>query len=120
MERKLIHFSCCPEPLWVRGGLCANPDCECGEVFIDLLEYDESHPFGAGRLKLTLRIDTATWQESEPKPRSEAQDALAQEFLRDYPAEERAAWQAEIAEKRRIARRLRECRLDPHAAETGG
>jgi hypothetical protein len=119
MEPKLFPFSCCPDPLWVRGGLCANPDCECGDVFIDLLEYDKSCPSGEGRLKLTLRIDTATWQELEAPPRSEALNALAQEFLREYPAKERAAWQAEVAEKRRIVRRLRECRLDPRDVETG-
>ena len=119
MEPKLFHFSSCPDPLWVRGSLCANPDCECGDVFIDLLEHDEARPFGEGGVKLSLRLDTKTWRESQPPARPASLDGLAQDFLREYPAAERAAWQAEVAQKRQAARRLRDYRLDPRAVESG-
>ena len=32
-----FHSATYPQPLWVRGSLCANPECECGDVFLELL-----------------------------------------------------------------------------------
>jgi hypothetical protein len=115
---KLFHFSSCPDPLWVQGSLCANPDCECGDVFFDLLEHDEARPYGVGDVKLALRVDTQTWQESQSPARPASLDALALDFLREYPAAERAVWQEEVAQKRQAARRIREYRLDPRVVET--
>jgi hypothetical protein len=118
MEPRLFCFSSFPDPLWVWGSLCANPDCECGEAFIDLFEDNEAGRSARGRPKLSLRIDVENWQESQSPARPESLDNLARDFLREYPAAEQAAWKAEVAAKRQTARRLREYRLDPHDVET--
>jgi hypothetical protein len=60
MEPKLFQFTSYPEPLWVVGGLCANPDCECGDVFIELIENDETRPSNLGRAILSMRFDSVT------------------------------------------------------------
>lgn len=119
MERKLFQFTSYPDPLWVGGGLCANPECECGDVFIGLVENDETQPFSLGREILSMQIDTETWQEAQPPARPAPLDSLARDFLQEYPAAERAAWQAKVVQKRHEVRRMREYRLDPRAVETG-
>jgi len=40
MGPRLFRFSSFPDPLWVWGSRCANPDCERGEAFLDLVEED--------------------------------------------------------------------------------
>jgi hypothetical protein len=44
---------------------------------------------------------------------------LVRDFLREYPAAERAAWHAKVVQKRHGVRRMREYHLDPRAVETG-
>jgi hypothetical protein len=103
----------------VRGSLCANPECECGDVFLDLLDCTHRGRAGQDRPVLELRVDTQTWQEVEPPKRPATLEALAQEFLREYPTAARAAWRAEVERKRREARRLREHCFDLRAVEAG-
>jgi hypothetical protein len=119
MKPKLFQFASYPDPLWVAGGLCANPECECGDVFIDLVENDEARPYNLGRTILSMRFDTATWEDSQSPARPASLDCLARDFVREYPAAERAAWHAEVVQKRHGVRRMREYRLDPRAVETG-
>jgi hypothetical protein len=119
MEPRLYRFSSCPDPLWVWCRVCANPDCECGDIFVNLFEDNEAGRSARGRPRLSLGIDVESWQELPSPARPASLDSLAQDFLREYPAEEQAAWKAQLAEKRRIARRLREYRLNPRDVETG-
>jgi len=114
-----FRLTSCPDPLWVRGHLCANPDCECAETFIELLEHDETQPFGWGRVKLSLEVDVETWQETKKPARPAALETLAQDFLREYPASERHRWRAALTQKRRLTRRLQEYRIDPKLVEAG-
>lgn len=115
-----FHSTVYPHPLWVRGSLCANPECECGDVFLELLDHADGGGAKEGPPVLEMRVDTETWQELDPPARPAPLEALAREFLRAYPASgARAAWQAEVARKRREARRLREYCFDLGTVETG-
>ena len=114
-----FHSAAYPQPLWVRGSLCANPECECGDVFLELLDRTDRGRAGQDRPVLELRVDTQTWREVDPPERPATLEALAQEFLREYSTAARAAWHAEVERKRREARRLREHCFDLRAVEAG-
>ena len=58
-----FHSAAHPQPLWVRGSLCANPECECGDVFLELLDRTVRGRAGQNRPVLELRVATQTWQE---------------------------------------------------------
>ncbi len=64
-------------------------------------------------------MDGETWEEVDPPSRTPEIAALVREFLRDYPPGEREAIQKVHREKSRIARRLREYRIDPRRIEDG-
>jgi len=114
-----FHSATYPQPLWVRGSLCANPECECGHVFLELLDHADRGRAGHGPPVLEMRVDTETWQEVDAPRRPAPLEALAREFLREYSAGARAAWQAMVERRRREARRLREYCFDPRAVESG-
>ena len=97
-----FHSATYPQPLWVRGSLCANPECECRDVFLELLDHADGGGAGHGPPVLEMRVDTETWQEVDAPKRPAPLEALAREFLREYSAGARAAWQAEV--ERRGAR----------------
>ena len=107
------------KPLRVRGSLCANPECECGDVFLELSERSNPGSGKQDRVVLELRVDTETWQERDVPQRPALLEALAQEFLRDYSAGARSAWADEVEKKRREARRLREYCFEPQTVEAG-
>ncbi|MHB0958705.1 MAG: SEC-C metal-binding domain-containing protein [Pirellulaceae bacterium] len=114
-----FHSATYPQPLWVRGSLCANPECECPDVFLDLLDHADGGRAGDGPPVLEMRVDTETWQEVDAPERPAPLEALAREFLREYSADARAAWQMEVDRKRREARRLREYCFDLRTVEAG-
>jgi hypothetical protein len=84
--------------------------------FRELLEDGEST---AEEMVFQVRLDGRTWEEIVPSDRSPEVALLAEEFLRDYPPSEREAIQEVHREKARMARRLREYRIDPRWIENG-
>lgn len=100
--------------------MCANPECECGEVFLGLFDRASGGRTGRVRPVLELRVDAQTWQEVNAPERPAPLEALAREFLREYSAADRAEWQDEIERKRRQARRLREHCFDPRPWKPAG
>ena len=64
-----FHSTVYPHPLWVRGSLCANPECECGDVFLELLDHADGGGAKEGPPVLEMRVDTETWQELDPPAR---------------------------------------------------
>jgi hypothetical protein len=87
-------------------------DCDCTTVTFTLSELTESGAPLLGGLAFKVPVDGLTWEEVDPPSRSEKGTALVEEFLRDYPAAEKEAMRAECEEKQRIARRLRDYRID--------
>ena len=43
-----FHSATYPQPLRVRGSSCANPECECREVFLELLDHADGGRAGDG------------------------------------------------------------------------
>jgi len=103
----------------VRANQCSNPECECSEVTFHLLEAAEDGQSPAKPLALEIRIDPETWQEVQAPERRAPLAECVREFLRDYPPEERLAFQEIGREKQELARRLREYRLDPATMADG-
>ena len=119
MRPEQVSFSSHPRPFRVGVFRCGDPECECTAVTFKLKEAAARRASGGRRLAFTIRIDGETWEEIDPPSRAPQVAELVDEFLRDYPPVERAAIQAECREKRRVARRLREYRINPRFIEEG-
>jgi len=116
MNPELVRFSSHPRPFRVKTVYCTNVECECTEVTFHFSELMDGESI-AEPMVFELRMDGPTWEEIVPSDPSPEVARLAEEFLRDYPPSEREAIQEVYQEKSRIARRLREHRIDPQWIE---
>jgi hypothetical protein len=119
MKPEVVRFSGRPHPFRVAISRCANPECECTETAFHLQEVIEPGESAAEPIVFHVRVDARTWEEITPPARAAEIARLAQEFLRDYPAGEKAGLKKAMLEKQRIARRLQEYRIDPGTIEEG-
>ena len=105
MMPERIRFKSHPRPFRVMVTQCADPACSCGEVTFHLVEIaDTDIPAGMCQ-RLEIRVDPATWQEVHAPKRSQESAMWVEEFLRDYPPEERLVLKQNSLLKQRRARR---------------
>lgn len=119
MKPQQVRFSSRPRPFRVTPSSCQNPECECTEVTFRLAETSAGGRPTDAPLEFEIRVDGETWQEIDPPSRSPEIAELVREFLRDYPAAERKTLEEACREKKQIARRLRQYRIDPRLIEEG-
>jgi hypothetical protein len=119
MKPELARFSSHPHPFHVEVIRCHAPDCECTDVAFNFREGVQDAPAGAKPLTFAVRMDGLAWKEIDPPPRAPEIARMVEEFLRDYPLEEREAIRQFSEEKLRGARRLREYRIDPKSVIEG-
>lgn len=119
MKPELVRFSSHHHPFRVRWQQCSNPDCDCTEVIFHFAEVAQPGDAIAGPMRFAARVDPETWQEVEAPERPAAVAKFVREFLRDYPPQERAAFQEASRKKTELRRRLREHRLDPQMVREG-
>lgn len=117
MRPELVRFSSHPSSFWVRPEFCVNPECECSEVRFAFGEADEEK--GLDGLKFQVRLDGETWRELDPPARPAAVAALVQEFLEDYPPQEKQALRTHCLLKKQSARRMRDFRFDARTIAAG-
>lgn len=115
MKPERIRFSSHPRPFRVLESQCIDPTCACSEVTFDLVEVMEAGTTVGTRLRLEIRIEPETWLEIQAPVRPAVLAELVQEFLRDYPAEERLIFQQVAQKKQLITRRLRDYHFDAEA-----
>ena len=119
MKPELVRFSRHPSPFRVEITQCANMDCDCTEVAFTVREVARNGQDAAEAMAFQVRVEGQTWEEIEPPPRSAEVAALVQELLRDYPLSERDSIRRLVQEKVRIARRLRNYRIEQKQVEDG-
>ncbi len=119
MTPERVRFSSHRFPFFVEVTQCSSLACECGELMFELDEASDREELPPDPMCIRIRVDPETWQEVEPPPRSPVAAAIVQEFLRDYPAEQRAVFQKSARRKKDQARRLREYRIPPKDVESG-
>ena len=110
MKPSLVHFSSQPRPFRVNLTFCANAECDCAEVMFHLREVIEPGSV-VDPIRFDIRMDGRTWEEIAPPQWPDEIASLVQEFLRDYPASEKAAILARCDQKWETARRIREHRF---------
>ncbi len=119
MTPEVVRFGSRHGQFLLKMSRCTNPECDCTEATFQLQEATEPGADAAEPVAFQIRIDGRTWEEIDPPSRPAEIAGLVAEFLRDYPAAERAALQEACLEKQRIARRLRGYRIDPRLIEEG-
>jgi hypothetical protein len=114
-----VRFTSHRRPFLVRDDYCDNPDCKCNDVFFEFTEIDKDGSMKAKPLSFGIRVDLDTWEEQEPPQRPERITEFAEEFLRDFPTERRAEFQERYKRRKRVAKRLKEYRIEPEEVENG-
>ncbi len=98
---------------------CRDPDCPCADLLFILSRLPFPGSQNDRQLKISFRIDPMTWQEVEPPNRCAEENAIVDEFLRDYPESEQEEGRKWGREKARIAQLIREYRIPEQDCKDG-
>ncbi len=105
-----VSFSCVHGVFDLVVRMCADRDCECETVWLDLKEVcsstDRREP-----LACMAGVDTRTWTEVDVPERPKEVSAMVAELLRDYPESERALLRYRTVAWTTATRRLRTYRI---------
>ena len=114
-----VVFMSRPGAFRVHVGLCHDPDCPCADINCTLTRLPSPQRRNEEPVSIRLQIDPMTWQEVDPPKRSEAEQAIVAEFLRDYPESEREVAREHARAKARIPESIREYRMSARDCEEG-
>lgn len=81
----LVSFSSRPHPFAVQAEPCRDLSCSCRDVFLTLTEVNLQGAALPDPLVFPLRVDLQSFVEREPPQRSSEVEALAREFLVQFP-----------------------------------
>ncbi|MFI5380925.1 MAG: SEC-C metal-binding domain-containing protein [Tepidisphaerales bacterium] len=112
MQPERVKFKSHPRPFRVITRECRTLGCDCHDVNFTFKEAASAESVEVP-LRFEIRVDAGTWQEIDAPERPPNIAGFVAEFLRDYPAEERAAFARNLKRKQKALRRMLEYRMDP-------
>lgn len=91
---------------------CTNPSCPKNDIYLSLLEVDDSLNPVTDPLSFTIRIDLDTGEEINPSKRHETVSLLVEEFLNELTEEMKEDFLSVIHSTKNEEKRLAEYRLN--------
>lgn len=119
MMPERVRFASHRFPFFVEASQCSQADCECAEVTFYLDEGADGEQLPSSPMNIRICVDPETWREVDAPQRPPAAAAIVEEFLREFPAQQRAEYQSAGRRKKEIGRRLREHLIAPKDIQAG-
>jgi len=83
----LVRFGSYKNPFLLLQKCCSNPDCNCNELDLEFLEFDEKKAYLTNRIHFSFRLSLETWKENGNPERSELCQGLVDEFIKSLTDE---------------------------------
>ncbi|TRZ88658.1 MAG: hypothetical protein D4R88_07365, partial [Methanosarcinales archaeon] len=78
---QLVRFGSYKNPFIILKQSCSNPDCNCNEVNLEFLEFDETKSCLTNHVHFLFRLNIKNWKENGKTERSELCQGLVDEFI---------------------------------------
>lgn len=83
----LVKFDAYKHPFVIIESCCGNPECECNEISLQLIEVDDSGATLGNPLHFQFFLNLKNWQENRAPQRSQLSQRLVDEFLANLTVE---------------------------------
>jgi hypothetical protein len=84
---QLVRFGSYKNPFIILKQSCGNPDCNCNEVNLEFLDFDEKEVCLTNHVHFSFRLNIKNWKENGKTKRSELYQKLLDEFINDITDE---------------------------------
>lgn len=119
IDNGLVKFRSHSNPFSVSETYCKKPECDCNQVFFDLIEVSDSGEPVENPLSFTMDVDLDSWLENDPPSRPAEVAGFVDEFLGQCSQETRARIKEDYRDAKEFARHLVDFRLDPDKVQDG-